>query len=253
APRPRAVSPRQRPGAAPRPASSAVTRRGRSAEANSSSRSWIWPNGCNAATGGTMVSLSLCGARSGRGGRHRAGLVRLARIEVALPAFVLELDVLDRDGIGVGVEIGNGVEFAHPAAIDLVALDGLAAFVVDQKDHVLWEVLQVHGGVAGVGVDQVRPLLELEVVGDAALQRDRLVGRAPGRLVVGAVLAALAVLDDFRGALERAHLADAEHHAAVPHHLELEVLVRVDAMRVDDESFRHGQLPTADRRRSAGW
>ena len=39
-------------------------------------------------------------------------------------------------------------------------------------------------------------------------------------------VAALAVLDDFGGALERADLADAGHVAAVPLDAELEVLVR---------------------------
>src|SRR3954453_19097343 len=48
-----------------------------------------------------------------------------------------------------------------------------------------------------------------------------------GRLAAGAGVAALAVLDDLRRALEHADLADARHVAAVPLDPELEVHVRV--------------------------
>ena len=78
--------------------------------------------------------------------------------------------------------------------------------------------------------DLVRPLLELGVVRDAALERDR--ARTcvrPGDLRLVRRVAALAVLDDLGRALERADLADARHVAAVPLDPELEVLVRVEA------------------------
>src|SRR5262249_51862704 len=79
----------------------------------------------------------------------------------------------------------------------------------------------------------VRPLLELEIVGDAALERDRLVLGAARGLARGAGVAALAVLDDLGRALERAHLADAGHVPAVPFAPELEVLVGIEPPRVD--------------------
>jgi len=49
-------------------------------------------------------------------------------------------------------------------------------------------------------VDLVRPFLEFEIVGDAALERDRVVAAAAGRFVIVAVLAAAAVLDNLGGA-----------------------------------------------------
>ena len=64
----------------------------------------------------------------------------------------------------------------------------------------------------------------------------------PGRLARRRRVAALAVLDDLGGALERADLADAGDVAAVPLHAELEVLVRIEALRVDGE-LGHGVAP----------
>ena len=120
----------------------------------------------------------------------------------------------------------------------------LAGLVVDLDDDVLAEVLERDfRAEAGAEVPHlVRPLLELGVVGDAALERDRLVLGAAGRLAAVLGIAALAVLDDLGGALERADLADAGDVAAVPLHAELEVLVRIEALRVDGE-LCHGVSP----------
>ena len=60
----------------------------------------------------------------------------------------------------------------------------------------------------------------------------------PGDLRLRARVAALAVLDDLGRPLERADLADAGDVPAVPLDPELEVLVRVEALRVDGE-LRH--------------
>ena len=86
---------------------------------------------------------------------------------------------LDRDGVGVGVEVGQRLVLRDPAAVDLVGERELAGLVVDLDDDVLAEVLQRDlGAEAGAEVpDLVGPLLELGVVGDAALERDRLVLR----------------------------------------------------------------------------
>ena len=194
------------------------------------------------------------GARPGE-----ARLAWLGDFVVALPALVLELDVLDRDGVGVGVEVGQRLELRHPAAEHLVGDRELAGLVVDLDDDVLAEVLQRNlGAEAGAEVpDLVRPFLELGVVGDAALERDRLVLGAARRFAAAAGrIAALAVLDHFGGALERAHLADAGDVAAVPLDPELEVLVGIEALRVDRELCHDHLLPVRSsigcRRPSAG-
>ena len=57
----------------------------------------------------------------------------------------------------------------------------------------------------------------------------------PGDLRELRRVAAFAVLDHLGGALERPHLADAGHVAAVPLDAEFEVLVRIEALCVDGE------------------
>ena len=46
---------------------------------------------------------------------RESGFRRLGHGLVALPAFVFKFDVLDGDGIGIGVKIGQGLIFADPA------------------------------------------------------------------------------------------------------------------------------------------
>src|SRR5215211_9206184 len=53
------------------------------------------------------------------GGLGKAGLGGLGDIVVAFPAFVLQLYVLDGDGVGVGIEVGQGLVLGDPAAVDL--------------------------------------------------------------------------------------------------------------------------------------
>src|SRR5262249_15627932 len=90
--------------------------------------------------------------------------------------------------------------------------------------------------------DLVGPLFEVDVVGDAALERDRLVLGSAGRLAAGAGISTVAVLDDLGRALERRHLANARDVAAVPLDPELEVLVGIEALCVDRE-LCHGYSP----------
>src|SRR5262249_51819289 len=98
-----------------------------------------------------------------------------------------------------------------------------------------------------VVVDQARPVSELEVVGEAALQRESLVFDLARRLARGRRVAALAVLDDGDRSLERADLAHARYVTAVPAHPEFEVLVRVEPLRVH-RKLRHVPIPLSRRR-----
>src|SRR5271166_2384607 len=82
---------------------------------------------------------------SGRG--REAWFGRLGHREVALPALVLELDVLDRYRVRVGVQLRDRLVFRDPAAIDLVGDRHLAGLVVDLEDDVL-EIYNEAGQVA---------------------------------------------------------------------------------------------------------
>src|SRR5262249_40906564 len=133
--------------------------------------------------------------RSGRCGQAR--LLGLGHVKVAFPAFVLELDVLDGDsGIAVGVEVRQGLKLRYPAAKDFVGEGELAGFVVDLDDYVFAEILQ--GDFRAQSRSEiphlVRPLLELDIVGHAALKRDRLELRSAWRLSGRGRVAALAML-----------------------------------------------------------
>ena len=92
--------------------------------------------------------------------------------------------MLDRDGVGVGIQIGQGLEFTDPATKHLVGEGKLASLVVDLDHDILAEVLQrAFRAEQGAEIpDLVGPLFEFLVVRHAALQRDRLEFRAAGRL-----------------------------------------------------------------------
>src|SRR5207249_5011261 len=83
------------------------------------------------------------------------------------------------------------------------------------------------------------------VVGDAALQGDRLVLRPARALMARARVAALPVLDDLGCPLKRTDLADACDVGAVPLHPELEVLVGVETVRVHAELGHLSRPPTS--------
>src|SRR5262245_10520217 len=99
-----------------------------------------------------------------------ARLLRFGHVVVALPAFVLELDALDGNGVRVRIEIGQRLVLRDAAAVDLVGNRQLACFVVDLDDDFLAEVLERDLGAEPRAVvpDLVRPLFERNVVGDAA-------------------------------------------------------------------------------------
>src|ERR687898_682779 len=71
-------------------------------------------------------------ARSSLAGRlGEAWLGRLGHVVVALPTLVLQLECLDGDFVGVGVEVGERLVLRDPAAVDLVGDGKLPGLVVD--------------------------------------------------------------------------------------------------------------------------
>src|SRR5882724_9594498 len=88
--------------------------------------------------------------------------------------------------------------------------------------------------------DLVGPLLERRIMGNAALQRDGVEFGQARRFARCRGIAALAVLDHFGGPAQRADLGDPGHIMAIPFDAEFEILVSVEALRIDGE-FSHGR------------
>ena len=111
-------------------------------------------------------------------------LGRLGDAGVALPAFVLELDMLDGDGVGVGVEIRQRLIFGDPAAVDLVGDHQLAGLVVEFEVDVLAEIGQrdLRAEPGAEVPHQAGPVVEGHVLGEAALERDASYLVRPGDL-----------------------------------------------------------------------
>src|SRR6266566_4623521 len=80
--------------------------------------------------------------------------------------------------------------------------------------------------------DFVRPLFELCIVGHTSLKRDGIVLCTPWRFAAAARIAAIAVFYYLRSTFQRTHLADPRNVFSVPLNFELEVLVRVEALRL---------------------
>src|SRR4051794_40372329 len=78
--------------------------------------------------------------RAFSGNRVELGLRRLRDIGVSPPSFVLDLDRLDEDRVGVRVEICLRREFADPSAEHLVGQDLLAGLVEHVDSEVAPEV-----------------------------------------------------------------------------------------------------------------
>ena len=97
------------------------------------------------------------------------------------------------------------------AAIHFVRVGQQAGFVVEFDNQVFAKVRERAFGTETRAVvpDLVGPLLEVLIVGYAALELDRLEIGFTGRLPRGAGIAAFAVLHNLGGALECAHFVKA--------------------------------------------
>ena len=129
--------------------------------------------------------------------------------QVALPALVLELDVLDRDRVRAGVEIGQRLELRYPArgARRTGAPAAPPRSGARSRSPCAALASDVEASRSCSTCAAFAHSSKSRVEGDAALQRDRLVLRAAEPLEDDRV-AALLVLDHVGGALERADLAD---------------------------------------------
>ena len=94
--------------------------------------------------------------------------------------------MLDGDGVGVGVEIRHRLVLGDPAAVDLVRDHQLPGLVVELEIDVLAEVGQRDLGAQRRAEvpDQTGPVMEVQVLGQPALQRDGVVF-VPARRFVG--------------------------------------------------------------------
>ena len=122
------------------PSSAPSARPARSAPRSSSRSSSSAPASerSPASRGGALSPQRPCGSCRDRV-RHvtlaapRSRLGGLRHVEVALPALVLELDVLDRDRVRVRVQVRQRLVLRDPAAEDLVRDDDLAGLVVTSR------------------------------------------------------------------------------------------------------------------------
>jgi hypothetical protein len=83
--------------------------------------------------------------------------------------------MLDSDRIRVGVQVGQDFVFRNPTTIDLISERELSSLVIKLKNNVFAEVFQ-RNFRARPGTETphfVGPVLELRIVRDTALQRDR--------------------------------------------------------------------------------
>src|SRR4051812_4664312 len=75
-------------------------------------------------------------------GDGKAWLDLLSDSYVTTPSFVLQLDVLDGDRIGVGVQVGQSLVFRDPAAEQIVGDHQLSGLVVHLNGDRLAKVLE---------------------------------------------------------------------------------------------------------------
>jgi hypothetical protein len=61
---------------------------------------------------------------------------------VSLPAFILELDLLDSDRTRIGVEVGKYLIFRNPTSVNFVGENKLSGLIVDLQSEVFAEVFK---------------------------------------------------------------------------------------------------------------
>src|SRR5206468_10338691 len=88
----------------------------------------------------------------------------------------------------------------------------------------------------------VCPLFEFRIMRQSALNGDRIVAGATRRFMISAVVAAVAMPDDFGSAPQRANFAGAHHGFVVPQDAKFEVFVRIEPLGVFYESLSHFML-----------
>src|SRR5215472_16854508 len=145
-------------------------------------------------------------------------LSRFRHRQIALPALVLQLDVLDRDRIGIGVKVRQSLIFGNPAAVHFVGYRDLARLIHQIDDDVLAKIFQRHFRTERVAQlpDLLSPHFEFDIVGDAPLQRDGFEFRTAGRLSARRRIAAFAMFDDFGRSFQQTYLADPGYVFAIP-------------------------------------
>src|SRR5207253_2465445 len=70
------------------------------------------------------------------------GLSGFGRLDIAFPALIFKFNMLDGYRICIGVEIGKGLEFRHPAAVHSVGDSLLPRFVIHLNNEIFTKVLQ---------------------------------------------------------------------------------------------------------------
>lgn len=139
--------------------------------------------------------------------------------------------------VGIGIQIGHGLVFGDPAAVNLVRNHLLSSLVEEIDDYVLSKVGEGDLGpeACSYAPDFAGPFFEIRVVSYASFKSNGIVLVAPGGFVRGARVTSFSVFNYLRGSFQRAALADPCHIAAIPLDSELEVLVGIEACCVDLE------------------
>src|SRR5437763_8356296 len=88
----------------------------------------------------SVAVAAYCMWRSRRVGEGCLG--RLGHFDVALPPFVFQFDVLNKHGVGVGVQVRERLKFRNPTPEDLVSNHQLAGFVIDFEEDIFAKVFE---------------------------------------------------------------------------------------------------------------
>src|SRR5438477_8621485 len=159
---------------------------------------------------------------------------------VAFPAFIFQLDVLDSDGIRIGIEVGKYLIFRNPAAVNFVGENELSSLIVELQNDVFPEIFQ-RNFCAWAGTklpDVIGPVLEFGIMRNAALKRDRFIFGAARRFAAAAGITSFAMLTDFGRAAQSAYFTYPGNVTAIPLNAEFKVFVRVKTLWVDGK-FSH--------------